>query len=234
MSTRQRATHVPPALLENTAKLAARAQARLAAEGRVLISFIQERKAEIAAAFYDIGEALVKLKKPGIAQARGHASFYAMCDADLGLKATQVDELVDIATHLTRKDAIALGQSKAGAFARLAEATPAVDTPAGLARRGVRTPSGKSVTKKSSARAIDEASKEFRRIAKGKKRGRGRTTTADEQAIATAIQNALHRAGVKTAKVRAVASQPGKEANLRIEGIPMSARPKLAAALRAK
>ena len=110
---------LPPALIKNASKVASRATAKLAAEGRVLIAFIQERKEAIAAAFYDIGEALVKLKKPGIAEARGHEGFYAMCDAELGLKATQVDELVDIATHLTRKDAIKLGQSKAGALARL-------------------------------------------------------------------------------------------------------------------
>ncbi|CAN5281548.1 hypothetical protein BH09MYX1_BH09MYX1_28220 [soil metagenome] len=153
-----------------------------------------------------------------------------MCDAELALKATQVDELFDIAVHLTRKDAIKLGQSKAGALARLAEATPALDTPASLARRGVLTPSGKT----SSARAIDQASKEFRQAKKGSKRGRGRTTTAEEQALAARIEKALHAAGVKTAKVKAVASLPGKEANLRIEGVPIGARAKLSKALLAK
>ena len=155
-----------------------------------------------------------------------------MCDAELDLKPTQVDELVDIAIHLTRKDAIKLGQSRAGALTRLSEATPALDTPAAIYRKGVRTPSGKTVSKTSSARAIDEASKEFRQARKGSTRGRGRTTTADERALATKIERTLRAAGIKTAKVTAVASLPGREANLRIEGVPIGKRDALAKALR--
>ncbi|CAN5804629.1 hypothetical protein BH09MYX1_BH09MYX1_63860 [soil metagenome] len=78
------------------------------------------------------------------------------------------------------------------------------------------------------ARAIDQATNEFRQATKVSKRGRGRgrTTTAEEQALAARIEKALHAAGVKTAKVKAVASLPGKEANLRIEGVPIGARAK--------
>ena len=118
-----------------------------------------------------------------------------------------------------------MGQTKAAAFSRLAEATPAADTAASLYRRGVRTPSGAAIGKQSTTREIDRAAKEFRQAARGATgRGRGRTTTEEERAVAHAMEAVLHRHGLKRAKVTAVASVPGNEANLRIEGIPVSRR----------
>jgi hypothetical protein len=222
---------VPPALVKNAAKVADRAMKRLAAQARADIALILERKSDIAAAFYDIGEALVRLKRKGVPEALGHRSFEEMCTKEFGLGSSQVEELIDIVTRLKRKDAILMGQSKAAAFVRLAEATPAADTPAGLYRRGVRALSGKAVTRASSARAINEASKEFRQAARGGQRGRGRTTTPEERALAARVESALHKAGLKTAKVVAVASVPGREANLRIEGVPISKAAVLARAL---
>jgi hypothetical protein len=222
---------LPPALAERASKLASKAKERLIAQARADIALIKRRKAEIAEAFYDIGEALVRLKKPGVAAALGYDDFYAMCKAEVGLAATQVDELVDIVRLVKRSDAIKMGQSKAGALARLAEATPARDTAAGIFRGMVKTPSGKAIEgRNASVRAIDAAAKEFRR-AKGGAR-RGRTTTAEERAVAARIEGALRGAGVATAKVTAVATVPGREANLRIEGVPVSQAASLARALR--
>ncbi|CAN5811392.1 hypothetical protein BH09MYX1_BH09MYX1_53050 [soil metagenome] len=223
---------VPPSLVKNVAKVAERAMKNLVAEARADIALILEKKGAIAAAFYDIGEALVRLKRKGIPEALGHESYDEMCSKEFGLASGQVDELVDIVTRLTRKDAIKMGQSKATAFARLAAATPAADTPAGIYRRGVRSPSGKAVGKGSSAREINEASKEFRQAARGAHRSRGRSTMPAERDFAARVQAALHTAGVMTAKVLAVASVPGKEANLKIEGVPVSKSAVLARALK--
>lgn len=223
---------VPSGLVKNAAKVSARALANLARRAHADISLIKARKADIADAFYDIGEALVRLRARGVPEALGYPNFETLCEREVGLRETQVGVLIDIVTRLTREQAVAMGQSKAAAFARLAEATPTADTPAALYRRGVRTPSGKTITKASSTRAIDEASKEFRQAAHGSKRGRGRTTTPEERAVAAGIERKLHAAGVKTAKVRALATVPGKEANLRIDGVPVSQRNRIAKALR--
>ena len=228
----QKKTRVPAALAKNAAEISKQALARVAAAARADIAFIKERKESIAAAFYDIGEALVRLKKKGVAQALGYRTFEEICEREIGIGVTQAGELIDIVTRLTRDDAIQMGQTKAGAFSRLAEATPAPDTPVELFEKGVRTPSGKRVSAASPTREVEAAAKEFRQASRGTKRGRGRTTTPDERSIAAAIQKKLHAAGITTARVTAVATKSGKPANLRIEGVPMPERKKIATALR--
>lgn len=223
---------LPSGLVKNAKKVSDRAIANRARTAHADIALIKARKADIADSFYDIGEALVRLKKKGVAEALRYPSFQALCRSEVGLGDTQVGQLIDIVTRLSRKDAVAMGQSKAAAFARLAEATPAPDTAVGLFRRGTKTPSGKAVTNASSTHAVDDAAKEFRQAARGAKRGVGRTSTAEERAIAAALQTKLHRAGVTTARVTSVATAPGKESNLRIEGVPISKRRAIASALR--
>jgi hypothetical protein len=223
------ARRLPAALAKRASAAAALARKRLIERARADIELIQRRKEEIVESFYDIGEALVRLQKRGTAAALGYPGFYEMCRAEVGLAATQVDELVRIVRSASRKEAIGMGQSVAGAMARLAAATPDPhDTPGQIFRDGVTTPSGKVIKKGASARAIESAAKEFRQK---KSTGRGRTTTPEERAIARHIEARLHAHGIRTAKVEAVASQPGRESNLRVLGVPLSKRHVLAKAL---
>jgi hypothetical protein len=52
-----------------------------------------------------------------------------------------------------------------------------------------------------------------------------------EVAAKRARLGALHEAGIASARVTAVATKPGQEANVRIEGVPISALGKLRTAL---
>lgn len=220
---------LPAALAKRARQAVEAAKKRRVQRARADIDLIRRRKGDIVEAFYDIGEALVRLKAPGIAATLGYPTFYAMCHAEVGLAATQVDELIDIVRSTSRNDAIGMGQSVAGALARLAEATPDPgDTPVAIYRKGVTSPSGKLVKKGASARAIDRAASEFRHQRPTR---RGRTSTPEERALAHRIEAHLHVHGVRSAKVRALATKPGQESNLRIEGIPFSKLGVLAKAL---
>ena len=152
-------------------RLAARATAaasaktkRLHAEARSLLSLIARRKKEITEAFYDIGEALTRLKSRDLVSALGRATFAEVCTLDAGISAATAERLVAIATTMTREQALAMGQKKAMAMITLAAATPEDDTAVGLYRRkSVALPGGKNVSPRSaSANAIEEAATAIR------------------------------------------------------------------------
>lgn len=230
--------NVPAALAKRAAQQVAAKQERLRAEGRADVELILRRKARIAEDFYDIGEALLRLKRPGVAEAMGRASFSEICEKDVAISVTVASELVAIVSGLPRKDALRMGQSRALALLSLANATPEPDTAASLEKTVRTLPSGRRLeVSKASANELKAAATELRRAkAAGSrsaptKRPKGRTTTPDEQARAAALQTALHAAGLAAARVKAIATKPGQEAHLRIDGIPVDALAKLRAAL---
>ncbi|HEY8078180.1 MAG TPA: hypothetical protein VIF62_28830, partial [Labilithrix sp.] len=95
-------------------------------------------------------------------------------------------------------------------------------------------PHGKSLdVRTASTRAIEQAAKTIRQATRAAKPRRGRTTTADERALAAAAQRALRAAGLARAIVVAVATKPGEVSDLRIQHVPADRLSHLARALAA-
>lgn len=215
---------LPAALVENAAKSAAARRERLAAEGRADIALIRERRQRIVEDFYDIGEALVRLRRPGVAEALGHATFADLCRAELEMSPGKASQLIGIVGAVPREKARELGQERAAALVALAHATPEHDTAASLAEATLTLPSGTPLAVgEASARALREAAKEVRQARSGdqEKRGRGTSTTAAERGHATALEKSLHARGIEGARVIAVA-RAGAGATVRIERVPLA------------
>jgi hypothetical protein len=225
---------LPAALVKNAAHEASLKQSRLAREGRADIALIRRRRDRITEDFYDIGEAIVRLRRPGVVAALGYASFAALCEKALGMGETQASHLVTIVGSLGREDALRLGQERSAALISVAHAMPAKAEVVALATAKVKLPSGKRVDiAKASVAELKEVARELRGARNpDAKPARGRTTSPDERAAATAFEARLHAEGITTARVRAVATSPGKPSKLRIEGIPIDAIASLARAAR--
>jgi hypothetical protein len=187
-----------PVALARRAEGAAHAKiTRLVAQAKEDIALIARRRADISDAFYDIGEALVRLKRREVVAAMGCRSFAELCEKHVGLSSSQADRLVDIVTSMTRTDALSVGATKAASIVALVRATPADDTAADLLRRGARV-RGKVVdVKKASSRAIARATVEVRTDATP----RGRMVTREERAACAVLEKALRSAGAMDAKV---------------------------------
>jgi hypothetical protein len=222
---------LPAALAKRAEQAHAAKQARLAEQAREDIALVERKREVIADSFYDIGEALVRLKRPGVAESIGRKSFRELCEKDLSMSLSAAEELIAIVTNVPRGDALRMGQERARALVHLAKATPELDTPRSLEKAKRKLPSGNTLdVSTASTRDLHAAAKEIRGAARTG-RPKGRTTTEEERARAARLQTALHGAGVPRAKVTAVATKPGQEAELRIEHIPVSALAKLRAAL---
>ncbi|WP_159396518.1 hypothetical protein [Sorangium cellulosum] len=224
---------LPPALAKNAARSAAMKRARLAEQARADIELIKRRRERIAEDFYDIGEALVRLKRPGVPESLGHKSFGDLCQAELGLSASKAAQLLAIVRSVPREQARSLGQERAAALLALAEATPEDDSTVTLASSVLKLPSGKRVDIATApTRALREAAKEIRQAhAAADKPRRGLTTTAPERAAALALQRALRDLGLAEAHVAAVARHGGG-AFVRIERVPLAELDLLRKALR--
>jgi hypothetical protein len=223
-----------PSALVKRAKEAAEAKvARLRAEASGLVALVKRKKADIADAFYDMGLALARLSAPAMVSALGRKSFADVCTKDCGISRSTATRLIEITKAMTREEVVGLDQQKALALIELAKATPEDDTAGELAHtERLALPGGESLSpRKAGAREIDRAAKTIRHAHQKGSRPRGRTTTPEERATAAHLQARLHELGVRTAKVDARATRPGQEAHLRIEGIPVSAKNKLRAAL---
>ncbi len=215
---------MPAALLKRAKAEATAKRARLEGRARGLLDLIARRKDEINEAFYDIGEALAELSHADMIAALGRKTFADVCKM-CKLSTTLADGLICVVTTMTRDEAIAAGgQTKAIALAALAQATPELDTPAGLGKkRAFALPGGDKVDlTKASTREVEHAAVVVRRAAAAKsgKKGRGRTTTEDERALAALLQKKLHALGLRSAKVTAVATKPGQGGDLKFEHIP--------------
>ena len=227
MTTRKRP--LPPALRERALAMKKAARAKRIARARALISEVNDRKAEIAGGFWDIGRDLIALRELETHGDLGHRNFHAMCLAEMGLSDSIVSELIDIAEHLTRTQAIAFGtQARAVAFLDLARATPAADTAIELFKTGVVTPKNRVLQPGANAKDAARAAKEFRQAAqkKGAKPGRGLTTTPGEREFADRLARGLARAGF-VVEVTAVATKPGRPCTYSVRHLPRTAMPAL-------
>ncbi len=152
MTSSKKAARVPAALAKRAEAAAKGKLARLVAEAKGDIALIARRRAEISEAFYDIGEALVRLKRREVVAAMGCRSFAELCERHVGLSSSQAERLVDIVTSMTRAEALSVGATKAASIVALARATPEDDTASELIARGARV-RGRCSTSRRPARA---------------------------------------------------------------------------------
>lgn len=230
--SRTASKRLPRALAERAEKNAALKRERLAAEARADIALIKARRQRIVEDFYDMGEALLRLKRPGVAEALGHKNFAALLRAELDMSPSKAAQLIAVVNAVPRHEARAMGQERAAALLDLSKATPAEDTAAALATSVLKLPSGKRLPlAKASTRQIREAAKAVRNEqAAQQKPRRGVSTTAEERASAMALEKAIHSLGLKEARVSAVA-KPGGGAHVRIERVPLASLKLLAKAI---
>lgn len=216
---------LPAALAENAAKSATAKRRRLAEEGRADIALIHARQERIVEDFYDIGEALLRLRRPGVAESLGHKGFLELCSVELDMSANKASQLIAIVQAVPREQARALGQERASALLALAQATPEEDSVASLAKGKLLLPSGEKLDiANASARVLRDAAKTVRHAgakAAAAKPSRGVSTTVKERDLAAALEKALHGLGVKGARVTAVA-RAGGGAQARIERVPLA------------
>ena len=210
----ERSENRAPVALARRAEAAAQAKiTRLVAQAKEDIALIARRRADISDAFFDIGEALVRLKRREVVAAMGCRTFAELCEKHVGLSSSQADRLVDIVTNMTRTDALSVGATKAASIVALVRATPQADTAADLLRRGARV-RGKVVdVKRASSRAIARATQEVREGATP----RGRGVTKEERAACAVLEKALRSAGAKNAKVTVKARRVTGAARATIE-----------------
>ncbi len=189
----------------------------IVSKARADIALVNRRKHEIATAFYDMGQALQRLKRPEVWRALGHESFASMCDVELEMSVSQADWLIAIVQHMTKSEAAKLGAAKAAALADLVDATPAKDTVKGALSRGVKLPSGKKLNARTaSSRAIGQAAKAARAASKPATK-RGRHVSPEDVRIGAQLAKHLRAAGAKGAKVTIVAGLAGQRARVKIE-----------------
>lgn len=144
---------VPAALAKRAEQLVDRKRERVRREAAEAIALIKRRVSEIAEAFYDIGDALLRLSEPAVLAVVGHKTVQELGAKEFNFSARQVDELLAIRRRLTRGQALELGtQRRAAAFIDLADATPERDTPTGLLRSGSKRT---GLQPRASARAAD-------------------------------------------------------------------------------
>lgn len=204
-----------------------RAQA-LAAGADVAVAQARDRaRADLALArglvdrikqsFFELGEALVRLREPAAYASLGYATFEELVRVELGMSPTKARELVAIAANMGADLARGLGKKGAFALVTLCRATPEDDTPAQLIGRSIELPSGVVLdVRRSTTRQKNEAAKEIRGG-----RGGGRSASMAERAVAAKAQAQLRAAGLKRARVQAVATRPGQPSDLRVDGVPV-------------
>jgi hypothetical protein len=184
---------LPAALAKRAGALSRQKTARIVIAARGDIALLRRKRGDIAAAFYDMGEALVRLKDPNVYRAFKKPSWEAFCRGELSMSESQAERLIEIVRHMTREDAIKLGTfSKASSVARLVQATAADETVAHAIRDGVVV--GK--------RRIDV--------------NRGRHLSDGDAALAKKLARAIHQLRLD-AKLTAKAGLAGKGGRLVID-----------------
>ncbi len=124
------------------------------------------RKARIAEDFFEIGEALREILKKKLYVALGYESFAELLTKRQVMSPRTADKLIEIAEAVPRTRAMELGQEKAYALARLAAATPALDSAESLLSEGVKVGGRKKAVAKLSTRDLVKAAQAARPVKK--------------------------------------------------------------------
>jgi hypothetical protein len=141
-----------------------------------LLASIARRKERISEDFYEIGKSLRELLRKKLYVALGHESFAEMLAARNVMGAMTAKRLIEVVEKVPLEQALQLGPEKAYALARYTEATPELDTPAGLLESGAEI-GGKKVAD-ASLRDLTRAGKEARARTKPKRAASPEQTAA--------------------------------------------------------
>jgi hypothetical protein len=225
--------NLPVALAKNARASHDAKRQRLADAGFKALDAIKALRAKISDDFLEMGRALQVLKRPGVADALGHASFEALCAERLDLSVTRADVLIALFERLDAGLVRELGTERASALMNLADATPQDDRVEDLLSAKLKLPSGAVLdVAKATAQAINDAAATLRRAQAepGKKRA-GLTVQATEQKRFDAVVKRLKAVAGDdvTAKLIATRKAGGADAQVRM---PLAALLKLVAAAR--
>ena len=204
MRTQAKSSPLPKALAQR-AEAKSRASARVAREeAEELLAVVVSRRRAIAEAFYDVGQALTKLREPRLYHALGCKTFGELITTRLGLSLSRAGRLIAIAEQLTRARAIDLGQERSAALVQLARATSDEDSAETLARDGVILPgrTGRVSPSTLSVRDILGAAHHRNQLRAARKEpGWASGRRAVDRAV-DAFREGLLRAGVSAASTR--------------------------------
>jgi hypothetical protein len=196
---------------------------------RADVATVKELMDRIKKSFFELGEALSRLKRPAAFASLGYSSFLELCKVEVGISVTKANELIAIATNMSIELARGLGQKHALALVTLCKATPEDDTPEELVGRRIQLPSGGVLdVDRSSTREKREAAKE---LLAGRGIKGARTASLEERAVAADAQRKLRAAGLERARVQALATRSGQPSDLAIAGVPVPALATLCTAL---
>ncbi len=140
MSTKAR--KLPAALAKNAAKSSRLHKARVTALAHDDIALIRLKKMEIAEAFFEVGRALARLRKKGVAETLGYRGFTELVKSELDFSVEFAEQLIDVATIVPRAHAVRWGQTKSIAVAEIAKAAGGTTAPIQVGPK-MLLPSGK-------------------------------------------------------------------------------------------
>ncbi len=205
---------LPPALLARVELEVAAKRSRLEQSGRADIDTIRRRQALIAEAFFDVGEALVRLRDRDVLVALGYRSLRDMLAGEQLMGMTAALELVQVAQRVAREDALRWGKKRTTALIGLAMAVGNGDRPVDIEKKQIDLPDGTPFdVAASSANSIANAARAFRMT---RAAARGRTTQPRERKTCAELQRRLRTLGAERVEVEAIAGLPGRGADVRI------------------
>ncbi|MGH7328907.1 MAG: hypothetical protein ACREJX_11215, partial [Polyangiaceae bacterium] len=168
-----------------------------------LLALIEQRKKNIARAFYDLGSALRELNEKKLFASLGYASFDAMLGEREVMSPAQARKLIEVVRSFDRQMAERLGAEKAYALARYVARTRQDDDVGELIEEGFPVGGRRRSIDETTVRQITHATQLAVLKQKGKygenERARERATT-----IARRVQGKLRKATDDQASVRVV------------------------------
>lgn len=180
----------------------AAAAARHRARAESLLELIARRIARIQEDFYELGAALKQLRDEKLYAALGYRTFDELLAKRRPIGRTQAYKLIALVENVTRDQALALGEEKAYALARLAKATPAADTVGSILETGIEIGSSHKHLKGMSVRQIEETR---RRVQKP------RTASPEEVAARRAARDSQRTLRARGIAARVHVTRRGKK-----------------------
>ncbi len=132
------------------------------------IALVRRRSVQIEDAFYDIGEALARLKRPEVWRTLGRKSFADLLAKDLEMSVSGAERVLRTVGLVPRERALVFGETKAAVVAELVEAIPdriaGAVVPKLLAGQKVKLPAGTVIdTGSDSPERLRDLARELRR-----------------------------------------------------------------------
>jgi hypothetical protein len=229
---------LPAQLVREATRRAKEAEKQHRAQADELVRRVEERTGSVAAAFYDIGEALSRLRDRRLYASLGHKTFDELLAKRLEMSRAQAYRFIAVAERMPRSRATELGPRRSIALLRLADATPGLDSVEDLLRNGVTLP-GRAGPVRVADLSVEELERAARTVARAHRPHEERVSSSEErnaETFAKRVRERLTNAGVSPCKVeihRRARPRSPEELLLRIE-VPHAARATLAAALKAR